>query len=596
MKKLILSILALLLLFLPQKLNAQENPNYEYVIENFDVTMDVKKDTSLEIVEKIKVDFTTPKHGIFRVIPVVYSAKGRTIRAGFKIISITDEGGNPYEFEKSRVGQSLKLKIGDPNKTLTGPQTYVIKYAISKIIQRFGTHDEIYWNVTGSEWDTDILQTTARVNTPYAKVTGVTCYSGPFGSTEELCSNNFSESSAEFASSAILGMGRDFTIVVALDKNNQLEFPSKIQQILFFLSDNWGYLMTPIPILLMFYFWYKRGRDKKYEGDNVYYKQDVKKEITKPVFAREHLPMVYSPIGGLTPSQVGTIADEKVDIHDVVAEIVELARIGYLKIERITTKKLIFKDTDYKFIELQKEKSGLQDFQVYLLEKIFLDDEIIEEKGQRYVYLSKLKNKFYKHLEEFKKRLYESVEKEGYFDGNPDKVRLKWIGYFVGMDIAIGSVIFVFFSATANFFPFLALAVFSVPAFFFALRMPRKTAWGHSLFRQIKGLAYYLEKGKWRHEIAEKHLFFEEVLPLAICLGVVDKLANDMEDLGVTPPSYTTGFVVAGFASDFSHFESSASGTFVSGTTGKSSWSGGSGFGGGGFSGGGFGGGGGGSW
>lgn len=76
---------------------------------------------------------------------------------------------------------------------------------------------------------------------------------------------------------------------------------------------------------------------------------------------------------------------------------------------------------------------------------------------------------------------------------------------------------------------------------FFAAKMPRRTAWGYSLYRQVIGLKYYVSKGKWREEIMEKNLFLEEMLPLAISLGVVNKLANDMKDLGMEPPKYFEG-------------------------------------------------------
>ena len=127
--------------------------------------------------------------------------------------------------------------------------------------------------------------------------------------------------------------------------------------------------------------------------------------------------------------------------------------------------------------------------------------------------------------------------------------------------------------------------------------MPRKTPKGYNLFRQIRGLRYYVDKGKWREEIAEKNLFLEEILPIAVALGVVKKLVRDMDQLGLKPPAYFGGTTGA-FYTNFNGFYKSGSSslTSVPGNTGRSTWSGSSGFSSGGFSGGGFGGGGGGSW
>jgi len=108
-----------------------------------------------------------------------------------------------------------------------------------------------------------------------------------------------------------------------------------------------------------------------------------------------------------------------------------------------------------------------------------------------------------------------------------------------------------FAALTSNSTPIFLNLIAAIPANFLIKSMPRRTAWGHSLYRQITGLRWYLDKGKWREEIAEKHLFLEEILNLTSAPG----------------------------------------GTW----SGKSGWSGGSGFSGG-SSGGGFGGGGGGSW
>ena len=98
----------------------------------------------------------------------------------------------------------------------------------------------------------------------------------------------------------------------------------------------------------------------------------------------------------------------------------------------------------------------------------------------------------------------------------------------------------------------------------------------------------------------QKHLFLEEILPLAISLGVVEKLTKEMASLGVRPPDYFEGAVAAGFYSDWRGFYKNSTTVLSSSPSGKSSWSGGSGFSGGGSSGGssggGFGGGGGGSW
>jgi uncharacterized membrane protein len=378
----------------------------------------------------------------------------------------------------------------------------------------------------------------------------------------------------------------------------------------------------------MFYLWYKRGRDTKFVGDNIYYKPENVKTQTVKLFSRKHIPFVYHPIDGLSPAEVGTIIDERVNIRDVVAEMVELSRLGFFKIVKIEKDKLIGKDIDYAFVKEDKyedssELKKLKDYQRLLLrevfrstvihksvesaEKLFKNEKEKLKKvrklliDKKYTLLSALKNHFYEALPDFKEKLYKRMEKEGFFDANPEKIRTKWLGLFFALFVASLFVVIQFIVRSYNFYPLIIIILSFAPGIIIAIKMPKRTANGYSLFRQIEGLKWYLKKGKWRHEIAEKKLFFEDVLPLAIALNVVRRLSKDMQELNAPPPNYMVGMTSGRLVNDISTFNQSSSSTFMSSPSGKwsssSSWSGGSGFSsGGGFSGGGFGGGGGGSW
>jgi uncharacterized membrane protein len=371
--------------------------------------------------------------------------------------------------------------------------------------------------------------------------------------------------------------------VVALDKDSQLVFATTLSDIFY---DYWAYPVTLLPFIAMLIFWIKRGRDERFVGDNIYYKPQKATTQTTPVlFKREFLPLVYSPINGLTPSEVGTLLDERVDVKDVVAEIIELGRLGFLKIEKIDKK--LAKD-DFKLTQLNKDTKILTSYQKYLLESIFSFG-----KEDKEVLLSELKQKFYTKLNSFKEKLYTHMTELKYFPARPDNVRVIWL---IIASFAL-SIIFAadiaFTQSTGDFKPFFLLIASIAPTLVFAYQMPKKTAAGYSLYRQAKGLQFYLGKGKWREEINEKHLFLEEMLPLAISLGVVKQLANDMQELGVEPPSYFNAHSAV-WVSSFNNFSSIASSSVIAGASSSGGWSGGSGFSGGG--GGGFGGGGGGSW
>jgi uncharacterized membrane protein len=568
------NLLFLTLLILSWSVISQKNVlATDYEIKNFESEINLNQDYSLVVIEKIETNFLTAKHGIYRIIPYIYNHNGKTIKGDLRILSITDESGFNVDYEVSNYNQSKKIKIGDADTTVIGKKEYTIEYTVDQVVLDYGNGPEIYWNVTGGEWEVPIEKSEAKVISSFGEITKIECFG---------CEKSFSKNQADFK------MNGELTIVVQINKNNQLKTPGILKKIKNLVDGNWGYLIAILPTFLIAWVWFKKGRDKKYLSDNIYVKPENGKEKNVSLFNRPHLPLVYSPIKNLSPAEIGTILDQKIDIHDVVSEIIELARLGFMKIKKIENKGIFgIKNTDYELINLNKKTDKLNKFQSDLFEGLF-------ENGNE-IKISDLKNKFYKKLPKLKSDMYEELKKKGVSDGDWEKVKGKWVGIaFILNFLAIFLIISVFIKNTGNDGP-MAIVIFGiVPSIILAVKMPRRTAWGYSLYQQINGLKYYLGKGKWREEIMEKNLFLEEMLPIAISLGVVNQLTKDMKDLGVEPPRYFQGMVIGNFVHDLDNFNSAMATNLSTAPSGNSSWSGGSGFSG--SSGGGFGGGGGGSW
>ncbi len=546
-----------------------------YKINNFHSNIELTQDRKLDITEEIEVEFTIPQHGIYRYLPYIYKQKDKTVFSKIKIINITDQNGKPINYTIENINQNKQIKIGDAQTTITGIHKYYINYIISSVVLDYGFGPEIYWNVAGSQWLSSMPKVSATVSSPYGKIIKTQCYG---------CDSNFTDKEANFNGS------KGLTIVAQIDPINNLSpinfFEENLYKILLIIS----YAVSLIPITFMFLSWLKKGRDKKYQSDNIYTNQENSAQETVPLFNRPHLPLSYTPINGLTPSEVGAIIDEKVDTKDIIAEIVELARLGFFNIKKIEIKGLFsIKSSDYELIKNEKDNHQLNVFQTNLLDKLFDDNQSIK--------ISELKNHFYTHLNSLREDLYNQLVSKKITEKNIDKVRLSWTLSTIFLNIVALCICFIIsVNVLSAFSSIIILILAFIPCIIFARIMPRKTAWGYSLHRQAVGLKYYLNKGKWRQDIAEKNLFLEEMLPLAIALGVVDKLAKDMKDLGIETPKYFQGFTIATFSRDFNNFNSTLSTSLISSpTSNSSSWSGGSGFSGGG-GGGGFGGGGGGSW
>jgi hypothetical protein len=559
-------------------------------INNFDFEIRINQDSSISIKETIDYETTVQKHGIYRYIPVSYEKDGWSYRAQISDFKVKDELGQKISFSDFTEGKNKVFKIGEADRTFVGQKTYVLEYRVEDALGRFEEYDELYWDISGEGWQIPIKKSEARVISDFATIKRVDCFSGTVGRDDELCVSEFGEKEAIFNYPEEIGYGQNFTVLVGMDKNNLIKWPSKVERILKWVKENFFVFLIPCPMILMFAWWFFKGRDRMFLSADVFNLDESRPQKLRPLFYRHRNAFVYEPIKELTPGEAGLVLDEKVNNQDVVAEIIELARKKYLRIEKEVKKGFLSKKEDYKFVKLEEGREKLSGAQKYLLDNIFEKEDEVS--------LGELKGIFYQKMEKTRKLIYEAGQSKKLFVGNPSNRRT-------------GALILAFMTSGASFFfavvgvglsgrgGLVGIAlVQTVISLIIAWQMPQKTAVGTNLMLQAKGLKEMIRVGKWREEIKEKNLFIEEVLPFAIALGVVGKLVKDMEGLNIKVPEYFSGMALSTsslgrMVNDFSARASSG----LSYNPNSSNWSGGGGFsGGGGSSGGGGGGGGGGSW
>jgi uncharacterized membrane protein len=331
----------------------------------------------------------------------------------------------------------------------------------------------------------------------------------------------------------------------------------------------------------LFCLWWKKGRDPK---------------------GRDVIVAEYGPPDNLTPIEVGTIIDEKVDRRDISAEIINLAVRGYIKIKRIKKKALIFSwGNDYLLQKLKEGDDLKNEFEKDLLINLFKKGKDVQKETKviKEIKLSELKNKFYKDCSILQKAIYKNVVKKGYFVKNPNKVRA---GYsLMGIVLLILGFNFKGFVSVINFISiFVAGGLFIV----FSFLMPKKTKKGVLTKEHILGLKEYLrvaekDRIKFHNAPAKDPQQFDKLLPYAIVLKVEEEWAEQFKDIYQNQPSWYedenySSFNAILLSTHLANFSKASNAVLVSKSGGAAG--GRSGFGGGGFSGGGFGGGGGGSW
>jgi uncharacterized membrane protein len=312
----------------------------------------------------------------------------------------------------------------------------------------------------------------------------------------------------------------------------------------------------------------------------------------------------YGPPDHLSPAEMGTLVDERADLHDISATIIDLAVRGFLKIRVLQDKKALFRSPDYEFIRQKKTKAGetLAPFEQKIMRYIF--------GGNTKKKLSDLENTFYPKLPKLKKELYANLVEKEYFKTSPEKVRIRSLGIAAGT-MAAGLFLMVFEGIIFGTIWSSSVLLNGFVAMFFYRVMPKKTKRGMLAYQHILGFEEYLRVAeKHRLKFEEKENLFFQYLPYAMTLGVAKKWSKAFKNMYNTPPDWIEGldgnrFKSNEFLSSMTTITNAITRTIQSRPAppsgSRSTWngsasSGSSGFSGGGFSGGGFGGGGGGSW
>lgn len=605
-------------------------------IRRFDVEAVIRPDGTLLVSETIDYDFgSNRKHGIFRDIPVRVRYDDRYDRIyPIDAVSVDADAGTPHGFERESAPEGrTRLRIGDPDRTITGEHTYRIRYRVRGALNGFADHDELVWNAVGTDWTVPVGAVSVTVHAP-GGIRRVACTAGPFGSNLPCGGATRDGSTARFVNGE-LGPGGNVTFTVGLPKG-LVPDPRPVLEERFSLDR--AFARTPLTVgvgaallavvLVGFGLVARRvGRDRRFAGsfvDAAFGNVDGREEVV-PLGARTIVPVEYTPPDGLRPGQIGILQDLSADSIDVTATIVDLAVRGHLRIEEIE-KKGWFGKADWRLVRLSPADStaGLAAWEQLLVDRLFEDagtdgtagaaadrsrgwsgtddtdpDRPGRDPGGPSIRLSELRNRFAASMAAVQDALYDDVTARGWFAGRPDRVRRRW--QVIGLGVLIGGGALVYAAAR---YTHLALAVLPLPLagallYLGARWMPRRSAKGTAVLRHALGFRRFIEESeKERAHFAERRNLFSEYLPYAVVFGATEKWARAFAALGGTPPD-TSGWYVSGhpfgpegLGRGIDHFAVTSIGTLTS----KPASSGGSGFSGGGSSGGGGGGGGGGSW
>lgn len=345
-----------LVLLMPGTASAQTTPISSVErINSFDSVIHVSPHNVAEVVETIRYDFGShSRHGIYRDIPIDYTdSNGDVYRLAVEHKGTTNQDNQAVKAQTSKSGGNMRIRLGDPDKTVTGVQTYKIHYTLRPIVTQKNGLGFLNLDVIGTGWQVPIEQASATLSFDNnVQLANPVCFTGEQGSIEQGCL--VQQTNPQKYTASNLSPGEGMTINGSLPAGyvsnylqpNQKRPLTKEDYIVFAVIGVAVFSTAGVFAVLGL----RRLRERKRKNN-----QTIIPE--------------YEPPKGLTVGEIGHLQDDISSTREITAMLVELAVKGYIKIEQTRPKRLFLK-AKYSLHKL-KEPKGLTANELSLFNALF---------------------------------------------------------------------------------------------------------------------------------------------------------------------------------------------------------------------------------
>lgn len=554
----VLGLATVVLLGLPLGGRAEASDAGGERIQSYDVTLDVRPDGSLQVAETIAYDFgANSRHGIEREIDTEQRYDGSHDRrfpvSEVEVVSPTA----PDQVQVIESGGETRLRIGDPDRTVTGRHTYRISYLVQAATTRYPERDELYWNAVGPGWSVPVERVTVRV--AGAEVARAACYTGSPGSTTPCASADASGPSATYTGGP-LAAGDALTVLAAFPAGSVAAAAPVLTDRLTpgrFVAGTPAVVLPVAAVLVGLPLWWLVGLVRR---------RRARAAATPPVSPAPQT----APPPGIRPALVSTVLHGSFKPVDQTAVLLDLAARGYLSISPVRSR-------EWQLAAGRPPDASLRPEELAVLRAAFSKEPV--------TLLSKAGSRLAAARGQVRNQVYADVVGLGWFSRRPGSGKvlpavLGGIALVLAIPVAVLGG-FLLHAAVVG----LALGVAGILLIVGALLVPApRTPAGETVRAQLlafRGHLATLDPGRLPPE--QRQAAFAGLLPYAVVLALAPQLAQTLQAAGVG-----FGYADPMWFSTFSSDATRASSPVSSGSGGGSS-SGGS-------SGGGGGGGGGGSW
>ncbi len=506
------------------------------VWERFDVDIVVNQDGTFDVAEHQRIRFIDGTFTFgYREIPKRYLSAiddwAITDASGNRYRLVTG-GDEPYTFTVDETSYNYTIRWYFP-PIADATETYTLSYTVHGGLRYYDEGDQLWWKAIYGDRSFPVLEGQVRVKTPGPIQEWAAYINGQ--DARDSATATLAEDGATifFDLDRRLNPGEEFEVRVqfphglvageaqpwqqAADAQAaRLEEERRFQE-------TWGPIATlalgglgALFLLggpaLLYLLWYQFGRDKPVEK------------------VADYLP---EPPGDLPPGLAGVLLDERVDMRDILATIVDLARRGVISITEVKKGKL-FTSTDFIY-RRERDDLPLRPYEQELINAMF--------GSKREVKLSQLKNKFYKKLPKIKKAMYAEITREGYFTSDPQSVRNRYGclgGALLFMAFFVGMVITAIFSdlTPAAVLPGFGLGVTAIGFMILSRFMPRKTDKGAEEAARWKAFKTYLKHIDKYSDLEQQKTIWDRWLPYAIAFGIDKAYIRKFERVDAPAPGW----------------------------------------------------------
>lgn len=561
-----------------------------FEVEKYTVDIYLNEAGYFDVVENYDLNFTESKHGIYRNILLKYDFVDENLKQQDRRIYISDieVNGAPFEVASERKlkrSKEAEIKIGDPDKWVTGSQHYEIKYRVKNAFIFNKDQTSFYWNVKPKDWLAPFQNIQFHVFAPtgaqLTKENSFT-YTGALGNNQPSDQFEYQYNGQEYSGKSkaqfVSFPGESVTLLVKLPKGMIAETdfgPSAWEE--------YGWMgILLLPFLLFWHYYNKYGKDTKVVSVTSYY-----------------------PPKDVDPSMAGHLIDDVSDNEDLLALLPKWGSEGIIAIVDVP-KKGIFDTKDVLISQLKELPSTAPIYEQTFFNGLFkrnVSDQKLEkvknkiddvsypyDKALQHVLISDLKDKFYTVMQASKKELNRVAQK--YYEPKSNRV-MKAFSIF---SLLFGFAGFFLFQYLFGIVAGISAAVVGLTLVFLSTILKKKNPAGDAALAELKGFKEFIKVAdldRLQSLVAQDGQYFEKTMSYALAFGLLKTWAGKFDALHVSPPDWyysSAGIAnMSGFSQSFSSSMNSTHSQMVSSPSSSSS-------GGGGSSGGGFGGGGGGSW